>query len=122
MNNPTLDNHPLFRLDEEDLNMVTSFVLASGSIKQLASAYGVSYPTMRQRLDRLIRRLRQHVEGPGTDPLAEYLAELIEKGYLSVEAAKKIRDLHRQSLTGIDKGADAELGIDTSASTTTDFE
>ncbi len=42
--------HPLLCLDEEDLHMVTSFVLLSGSIKDLAKEYGVSYPTMRQRL------------------------------------------------------------------------
>lgn len=42
-----LEQHPLGRLDNEDLNMVLAFVLRSGSVKELAAHFGVSYPTMR---------------------------------------------------------------------------
>ena len=34
------------------------FVLASGSLKALAGAYGISYPTVRLRLDRLIEKIK----------------------------------------------------------------
>jgi hypothetical protein len=44
---PDTTCHPLLQLSEEDLNMVTEFVLVSGSIKDLARRYGISYPTMR---------------------------------------------------------------------------
>ena len=57
---PETDPHPLSRLSADDLNMVAAFVLVSGSIKDLAREYGVSYPTMRNRLDGLIERLRKH--------------------------------------------------------------
>jgi hypothetical protein len=49
--------HPLHSLDEADLDFVLRLVLASGSLKDLARAYRVSYPTIRGRLDRLIARL-----------------------------------------------------------------
>ena len=88
--------HPLLCLDEDDLHMVTSFVLLSGSIKDLANEYGVSYPTMRQRLDRLIERLRGHVDGNPGDPLTDYLADLLSKGQLTQGIARRIRDLHRE--------------------------
>jgi hypothetical protein len=91
-------SQPLLQLGEEDLNMVTSFVLLSGSIKALARQYGVSYPTMRQRLNRLIERLRQLVEGMPPDPLNDYLADLLTKGVLTAAIARRIRDLHRASL------------------------
>ena len=34
-----------------------SFVLSSGSLKEMALRYRVSYPTVRNRLDELIERL-----------------------------------------------------------------
>lgn len=45
-------------LAEEDLAFIKRFVLASGSLKALAAAYGISYPTVRLRLDRLIEKVK----------------------------------------------------------------
>lgn len=45
-------------LSEEDLSFIKRFVLASGSLKQMATAYGVTYPTIRLRLDRLIAKVQ----------------------------------------------------------------
>jgi hypothetical protein len=44
-------------LDEDEVGFVKQFVLASGSLKDLATRYGVSYPTVRLRLDRLIQKI-----------------------------------------------------------------
>jgi len=46
------------RLDEEDVAFLKRFMLASGSLKETAEAYGISYPTVRLRLDRLIEKIR----------------------------------------------------------------
>ena len=46
------------RLEEEDLTFIKRFILLSGSLKELADAYGVSYPTLRLRLDRLIEKVK----------------------------------------------------------------
>jgi len=46
------------RLEEEDLTFIKRFILLSGSLKELADAYGVSYPTLRLRLDRLIQKIK----------------------------------------------------------------
>ena len=43
-------------LAEEDRHFLKRFLLASGSLKALAAEYGVSYPTVRSRLDRLIAK------------------------------------------------------------------
>ena len=45
-------------LDTEDFTFIKRFILASGSLKELAAAYEVSYPTVRLRLDRLIQKIR----------------------------------------------------------------
>ena len=44
-------------LSEEDLNFVKRFVLSSGSLKEMAKIYGVTYPTVRSRLDRVIKQI-----------------------------------------------------------------
>lgn len=46
------------RLSDEDKSFLKRFVLASGSLKAVAEEYGISYPTVRLRLDRLIEKIR----------------------------------------------------------------
>ena len=48
----------LEQLSDEDLSFIKRFVLASGSLKNLAKVYEISYPTVRLRLDRLIEKIR----------------------------------------------------------------
>ena len=41
-------------LEDEDISFIKNFVLKSGSLKDIAEVYEVTYPTVRLRLDRLI--------------------------------------------------------------------
>lgn len=52
----------LSRLGSEDQQFAVAFILHSGSLKRMAKLYGVSYPTVRNRLDDLIARLEATVE------------------------------------------------------------
>lgn len=52
----------LCRLSAEDQFLAARFIMASGSLKDLAREYGISYPTMRNRLDELISRMDQLLE------------------------------------------------------------
>lgn len=45
-------------LDNEDVIFIKKFLLASGSLKEIAKQYGVTYPTVRLRLDKLIQKYR----------------------------------------------------------------
>ena len=47
----------LTELTDEDLKFIRRFVLASGSLKEVAKIYGVTYPTVRSRLDRVISQI-----------------------------------------------------------------
>ena len=77
-------------LPREDLDLITELVLQSGSLKGLAKSVGVSYPTIRHRLDTLIKRLQAVLGGRKPDPLRELLAQLVERGELNTNTAKKI--------------------------------
>ena len=46
------------KLEDEDLVFIKKFVLASGSLKEIAKEYDVTYPTVRLRLDRLIQKIK----------------------------------------------------------------
>jgi hypothetical protein len=92
------DRPPLRLLSNDDLEFVQRFVLASGSLKDLAAEYGVSYPTIRVRLDKLLERLRVAVAGQPRDPMAELLADLIGRGEVAPVAAKAVLELHRRSI------------------------
>jgi len=88
--------HPLFALSPEELDFVLRLVLASGSLKELAQAYQVSYPTIRARVDRLIARLQRLIDGVPIDPVDELLADLVERGEMTYSAAVAVRDLYRK--------------------------
>ena len=45
-------------LEGEDLTFIKKFILSSGSLKEMAKEYSVTYPTVRLRLDRLIQKIK----------------------------------------------------------------
>lgn len=74
-------------LEEEDLSFVKKFILASGSLKEVAKVYGVSYPTVRLRLDRLIQKI-QIGEEAASDPYIALIKRLAVSDKIDFEAAK----------------------------------
>jgi hypothetical protein len=50
----------LASLPAEDQEFLLNFVKASGSLKEMARILGLSYPTVRNRLDAIIAQLKQH--------------------------------------------------------------
>lgn len=91
-------DHALLQMPEEDLDFIAQFVLASGSLKEMAQLYGVSYPTIRSTLDRVIRALEGNLHGAPPDPMTELLAGMLERGEIKPSAAKNIRAAHREAL------------------------
>jgi hypothetical protein len=59
---------PLSSLPVEHQRFIEMFVLASGNLKEIASLAGVSYPTVRNRLDKVIEALRSAIETQPTPP------------------------------------------------------
>ena len=48
----------IVNLDDEDVSFIKKFLLASGSLKEMAKQYEVTYPTVRLRLDKLIQKIK----------------------------------------------------------------
>jgi hypothetical protein len=76
---------PLAKLPGEDQVFVAAFVRAHGSIKEMEQMFGVSYPTVKNRLNRIGERLPFVDVRPQTLP--EDVLERLERGEITVEQA-----------------------------------
>ena len=74
-------------LEEEDMAFIRRFLLASGSLQEVAGEYGVSYPTVRLRLDRLIQKLRL-ADDRAADPYVALIKRLAGNEKIDFDAAK----------------------------------
>ena len=83
-------------LEDQDLTFIKKFILASGSLKEVASVYGVSYPTVRLRLDRLIQKI-QLTETVEADPYVSLIKRLAVDDKLDVETAKLLIGAYRKT-------------------------
>ena len=83
-------------LEDQDLTFIKKFILASGSLKEVASVYGVSYPTVRLRLDRLIQKI-QLTETAEADPYVSLIKRLAVDDKLDVETARLLLQAYRKT-------------------------
>ena len=83
-------------LEDEDLAFVKKFILASGSLKEMASVYGVSYPTVRLRLDRLIQKIHLS-ETTEADPYVSLVKRLAVDDKLDFDTAKVLITEYRKT-------------------------
>ena len=74
-------------LEDEDAAFIRRFVLASGSLKEVARQYGVTYPTVRLRLDRLIEKIRL-AERSAQEPYIALIRRLAIDERIDIDAAK----------------------------------
>lgn len=76
---------PLANLSAEDQVFVMAFVRAHGSLKEMEEMFGISYPTVKNRVNRIAQQL-EFVEVVAAPPGEEVLDEL-ERGDIDVEEA-----------------------------------
>ncbi|WP_102115639.1 DUF2089 family protein [Lactiplantibacillus plantarum] len=76
-------------LEREDQEFVKQLVIASGSLKQLAKIYQVSYPTVRMRLNTIIQKIN-FIEDNGANMFETKVMKLVIDEKLSLEVAKQI--------------------------------
>jgi hypothetical protein len=74
---------PLARLQMEDQVFVMAFVRCHGSIKQMEQIFGVSYPTIKNRLNRIGEKFEFVDINPA--PPASEVIDRLASGELSVE-------------------------------------
>ncbi len=84
---------PLARLTVEDQMFAIAFIRCHGSIKEMESLFGISYPTVKNRLNQIARQL-EFVEIDPPASKSDILTQL-GQGAISVdEAEKKLRRQH----------------------------
>ena len=74
-------------LEEEDITFIKNFMLVSGSLKEMAAKYDVTYPTVRLRLDRLIDRIKM-TDDQEAEPYVKLIKRLALEDRLDFETAK----------------------------------
>jgi len=76
---------PLAGLTYEDQVFVSEFVRCHGSIKYMEKAFGISYPTVKNRLNRVVQQLR--LVQVQTFTAHDEVFDLLERGEISVAEA-----------------------------------
>ena len=74
-------------LSDEDISFIKTFILASGSLKEVARIYEVTYPTVRLRLDRLIQKIEIN-DQKGKDPYILTIKRLALDEKIDFDTAK----------------------------------
>ncbi len=82
------------KLTDEDVAFIKRFVLASGSLKGVAAEYGISYPTVRLRLDRLIQKIQILDDGRSASEFEQTLRLLYAEGRIDMPALKVLLKAH----------------------------
>lgn len=88
----------LMALDAEDEHFLRRFLLASGSLKAMAQEYGVSYPTVRSRLNKLIGKVKALEEPESDDPFHRELKLMVAEGALTAKAARVLLKKHQETM------------------------
>ena len=86
-------------LEVEDWNFIKRFVISSGSLKEMAKYYNVTYPTMRLKLDRLIQKIKLS-ENTKEDSLITMIKNLAIDDKIEYNAAKTLINEYRNKIGG----------------------
>jgi|SRR5690625_2338026 len=92
----------MVNLDDEDITFIKKFVMSSGSLKEIANYYDVTYPTVRLRLDRLIQKI-QVSENTANDPYIAVVKRLALNEKIDFETAKVLISEYKKVVEHLNK-------------------
>ena len=85
----------ILKLDDADFKFIKEFILCSGSLKELAKNYDVSYPTIRLRVDKLIDKIRLF-DNEQDDSLVSLIKQLAIEDKIDIDIAKLLICKYRE--------------------------
>ena len=87
-----MDTVPMWmkNLDDEDMIFIKRFLLASGSLKEVAKFYGVTYPTVRVRLNKLIDKIKLAEDKTDNDEFVELIKRYVIDEDIEFDVAKNL--------------------------------
>ena len=77
----------MINLDDEDISFIKKFILASGSLKEIAKEYEVTYPTVRLKLDKLIQKIQIN-DNVSNEPYIALIKRMAINDKLDFDTAK----------------------------------
>ncbi|KUP08827.1 hypothetical protein Q75_01990 [Bacillus coahuilensis p1.1.43] len=87
----TFDLPQILSLKKEQLHFIETFILCRGSIKEVEKALGISYPTVRNKLEEVIGDLGGSVPiKPEKEEEKRNVIEQLSSGSISAEEAIKL--------------------------------
>lgn len=87
-------------LEPEDWQFIRRFLLASGSLKEVAAHYQVSYPTLRLRLNRLIEKIHISEDERQRSPFHRRLRLLVAEGRIDMATARTLIEAYEAGTKG----------------------
>lgn len=87
----------LLSLEKEDVEFIKNFILNSGSLKDIAKYYEVSYPTVRIRLDKLIEKIKVN-ESAENEEFIRFIKKLSIDDRISLKDAKLIIEKYKKEV------------------------
>ncbi|KOP70441.1 hypothetical protein AMS61_27665 [Bacillus sp. FJAT-21351] len=85
----------ILALDKESLEFIRKFILNSGSLKNMSNLYDVSYPTVRAKLDRLIKKIEVHSQEEDVE-FVNMIKEFVIDERISLDVAKVIIEKYKK--------------------------
>lgn len=85
----------ILSLDGEDVEFIKKFVMNSGSLKEIAKIYDVSYPTVRIKLDRLIEKIKLN-DAADNEEFIKFIKQLTIDDRINIEEAKLIIEKYKK--------------------------
>jgi len=89
----------MVNFEDEDIVFIKNFLRASGSLKEVAKLYDVTYPTVRLRLDRLIQKI-QISEDTNSDPYVSLIKRLAINDKIDFDTAKVLMSEYKKTKKG----------------------
>ncbi|WP_102261112.1 DUF2089 family protein [Mesobacillus jeotgali] len=84
----------ILALDQESLEFIRKFVLNSGSLKEISTVYGVSYPTVRTKLDKLIKKIELNSKKEDLE-FVSMIKNMVLDEQISLDVAKLIIEKYK---------------------------
>ena len=84
-------------LDDQEITFIKNFILMSGSLKEIAKFYNVSYPTVRLRLDKIIQKIKLN-EHNEKEPYISLIKKLALDDKINFDTAKVLINEYRKNI------------------------
>ncbi|MDD7305032.1 MAG: DUF2089 domain-containing protein [Peptoniphilaceae bacterium] len=75
------------RLDQEDKEFIELFLIKRGSIKDVGEELNISYPTVRNRIDKIVKKLGRKVD---IEESRIDILDMLDKGEITAQMATEL--------------------------------